>query len=212
MTKLEWDVGQRRYEEGVDRGVLYFAERESVVWDGLIGVDENPNVSRPTPLYFDGIVYNMQQETPEPTLTVRSFTYPYMLEDHVLGLTDGRTLVGTLEENQPFGFTYRSMTNHGYKIHLVYNVVATIDSVLYTTVNESASMEPFSFTLHTSPVHVQNPKLEKRANPSSHLFVDTGEANVYAVAEVERILYGAEDSQPRFLYPSELIDIFQRFP
>ena len=49
MAKLKWDqTGERLYETGVDRGVLYPADENGayptgVAWNGLINVTESPS-------------------------------------------------------------------------------------------------------------------------------------------------------------------------
>ena len=54
--KLVWDQsGEKFYETGVDRGVLFPMEGaaygEGEAWNGLISVDEQPSGAEPTPLY-----------------------------------------------------------------------------------------------------------------------------------------------------------------
>ena len=57
MTALVWDqVGERLYETGVDRGVLYLPGGSAVPWNGLISINEM--VSREVkPYYIDGIKF-----------------------------------------------------------------------------------------------------------------------------------------------------------
>ena len=61
--KIVWDqTGERFYETGVDRGVLYVQDDQGnypkgVAWNGLIGVTESPTGAEPTPLYADNIKY-----------------------------------------------------------------------------------------------------------------------------------------------------------
>ena len=62
MSKLIWDkTGERQYETGVDRGVLYLfkdgAYKNGVVWNGLTAVNESPSGAEPTALWADNIKY-----------------------------------------------------------------------------------------------------------------------------------------------------------
>lgn len=42
MPRVVWnDVGKKRYEAGVDRGVLYLPDGSGVPWNGLISVEED---------------------------------------------------------------------------------------------------------------------------------------------------------------------------
>jgi len=58
MSKLTWDdQGERFFEMGVDRGVLYVDSDPGVAWMGLISVTENVTGGEPRPYYLDGDKY-----------------------------------------------------------------------------------------------------------------------------------------------------------
>ena len=62
MSKLIWDAeGNRKYQTGVDQGVLYPMTGASygagVAWDGLTSVQASPSGAESTPLYADNIKY-----------------------------------------------------------------------------------------------------------------------------------------------------------
>ena len=63
MAKIEWDaVGERLYETGVDRGVLYIPDETGVydtgvAWNGLVTVNETPTGAEESPQYADNIKY-----------------------------------------------------------------------------------------------------------------------------------------------------------
>lgn len=201
MTKLDWSSAFRSYEAGVDRGVLYFG-REAVPWDGLVSVKQQPALKDATPSYFEGQIFNFDQELGDYQAEVEAFIYPYFLEDVVLAMSDGRTLVNTVDEDSPFGFSYRVSGNNGYRIHMVYNVVATIEAVEHATLTDSTDLDPFSFTFYTTPVDIPG------GRPTAHLVIDTSEATTEAVQQVEDILYGTEIYSARLPTVSELIEIF----
>lgn len=202
MSKLDWLNALKDYQQGVDRGVLYFGENDAFAWDGLISVTEDSSESDTKPLYFEGVLVNLDQDVSDYKATVEAFIYPYMLGDYVVGLSDGGTLSGTLAENQPFGFTYRTMTAHGYRLHLVYNVVATIDNITYSSLDDRVDLNPFTFDFYTTPTDVPN------ARPSSHIFIDSTETSPGILMEVESILYGSETTSPRFPTVAELVELF----
>ena len=57
MARLVWDnVGERFYEAGVDRGVLY-VDDVGTPWSGLVSVDETPTGGEARPFYIDGVKY-----------------------------------------------------------------------------------------------------------------------------------------------------------
>ncbi len=59
MSKLQWDkVGERYYETGVDRGVLFPMGKngvydKGVAWSGLTAINENPTGGEANPFYAD---------------------------------------------------------------------------------------------------------------------------------------------------------------
>ena len=67
MFKIKWDeVGERFYETGVDRGVLYVRETSGsndvpyangVAWNGLTAVNEKPTGAEPEAKYADNQKY-----------------------------------------------------------------------------------------------------------------------------------------------------------
>src|SRR5690349_17271301 len=77
MTKILWDQpGQRRFEAGVDRGVLYPNNSEGVPWNGLISVDEAVSGGETDAYYFDGIKYFDSVANEDFQATVQAYTYP----------------------------------------------------------------------------------------------------------------------------------------
>ena len=62
MSKLTWDqTGDRLYETGIDRGVLYPESGgtypKGVAWNGLTGFTESPSGADATTIYADNIKY-----------------------------------------------------------------------------------------------------------------------------------------------------------
>lgn len=202
MTRLEWETLPRNYETGIDRGVLYFDERESIPWDGLVRVQEQVAQSTGNPLYFDGVCYNLEQEISDYVASVEAFIYPYMLEDHILALCDGRTLTADNSASSVFGFSYRTTVLDGYHIHLVYNVTATVNDYAYESLTTDPSLKPFNFTFNTTPVQVPG------ARPTAHLVIRTPEINESKLFEIEKILYGSESSYPYFPSVDAVVDLF----
>ena len=64
MATLEWDeVGERKYQTGIDHGVLYLNDGTVVPWNGLRGMEESYNQEGQS-YYIDGVKY-LQRMTPE---------------------------------------------------------------------------------------------------------------------------------------------------
>ena len=130
-TKLKWDqVGERSYETGVSKGVLYpqvnGAYPKGVAWNGLTGVTESPSGAEASPLYADNIKYLNLLSAEEFGATVEAFTYP----DEFAECNGEKTLAEGVTVGQqkraPFGMSYQTKVGNdtdpeaGYKIHLIY--------------------------------------------------------------------------------------------
>lgn len=207
MVRLDWDNAFRAYEAGIDRGVLYFGE-EAITWEGLVSVTEEAPVSDLTPLYFEGLIANFSQQLEDYSATIEAFVYPYILDDVILALTDTRTLVSTVkDDDMPFGFTYRTTGNDGsYKIHIIYNVISVVEIITRATIDDSLDLEPFVFKFYTTPIDVPG------CRPTAHFVLDTAVASPSVVFRVEEILYGTPIFNPRLPAISELIELIAGTP
>lgn len=214
MSKILWDqVGERRYETGVDHGVLYLpddsgAYSEGYAWNGLTTVTESPSGAEATPQYADNIKYLNLISREEFGGTIEAFTYPdeFALCDGT-GLSNG-VRVGQ-QHRKSFGLSYRTLlgndqdgTDYGYKLHLVYNALAAPSEKAYGTVNDSPEAIAFSWALTTTPVDV--PGFE----PSAILTIPSRDVDADALSSLEDILYGTAGTDPRLPMPAEVLDLF----
>jgi hypothetical protein len=97
-----------------------------------------------------------------------------------------------------FSLSYRTRigndidgTDHGYKIHIIYNLVANPESYAYETFTDSgANPVEFGWTLTGTPV--QFPGMR----PLVHLSFDSTEIEPELLEALESMLYGTEDNSP----------------
>jgi len=83
MVKLAWDqVGDREYETGVDKGVLYLPDPTTgdydtgIAWNGLVTVTESPSGADAHPQYADNIKYLNLVAAEQFGGTIDAFTFP----------------------------------------------------------------------------------------------------------------------------------------
>jgi hypothetical protein len=213
MTALTWDqVGDRLYETGVDRGVLYVPVAgvydDGVAWNGLVSVTESPSGAEATPTYADNIKYLNLLSVEELGGTIEAYTYP-----DEFGQCDGTVApevgvsVGQQTRKQ-FGLCYRSLlgndtegTDHGYKLHLIYGALASPSEKPYSTVNDSPEAITFSWEFSTTPVPVTGLK------PSASLTIDSTKVGASALSTLEAVLYGSVGVDARLPLPDEVISI-----
>lgn len=194
--KLVWDQdGQKLYETGVDRGVLYpFDEGQygaGVAWNGLINVNESPSGAEPTALWADNRKYLELMSAEEFGFTIEAYMSPEEFDpcDGSLELAPG--VYAGQQNRKAFGFSYRTLigndaegTEYGYKIHIVYGAKAKPSSRDNATVNDSPEAMTLSWECSTTPIDVPGGK------PTSHLVIDSTKAGADKIAALEELLYG----------------------
>lgn len=213
MTRISWgDPGERFFEAGVDRGVLYVDDAEGVPWNGLISVAEAPTGGETTPYYVDGVKYFEKASNEEFEAEIEAYTYPVEFSE-----CDGTKLVkhglfATQQARKSFGLSYRTGigndTNgvqHGYKIHVVYNATAAPTSRENSTIGDT--VDPFNFTWKVTT----RPPRFKGYKPTAHFVIDSREAPVAVLETLENILYGNFENTSRLPSAPELLYIFESF-
>ena len=214
MTALEWDlVGERLYETGVDRGVLYHPDgsgqyNDGFAWNGLTTVTETPSGAEANPQYADNIKYLNLYSAEELGGTIEAFTYPdeFGLNDGTAQPTDG-VAIGQ-QGRKMFGLCYRTRlgndvdgTDHGYKLHLIYGATASPSEKAYASINDSPEAIAFSWDFATVPVAWSGGK------PTSLIVVDSTKVDPAALADLEAELYGDAGSDARLPLPDEVVTI-----
>ena len=224
MSKLQWDkVGERFYETGVDRGVLFPMGKGGVydkgtVWNGLTAINENPTGGEANPFYNKKKKYLNIIATEDFGFGIEAYTYPDEWEacDGSVEIAPGVT--AGQQTRKVFGLTYRTLIgndtdgqDHGYKIHLVYGAQAAPSQRNHGTVNESPEPTTMSWDATTTPVEVPG------AKPTAHLVIDSTKTPADKLAALEDILYGKDatteggddGTESRLPMPAEIIELFK---
>lgn len=214
MPKLVWDnTGERFYETGVDHGVLYPQDTSGayptgVVWNGLTAVTESPSGAEATPQYADNIKYLNLYSAEEFGATIEAFTYPeeFAVIDGTASPAAGVTI--GQQNRKAFGLCYRTLigndidgTDHGYKLHLIYNAMASPSEKAYATVNDTPEAITFSWELTTTPVPVDDYK------PTASITIDSTKLAEAKLAALEEILFGSDTETARLPSPNEVIEL-----
>ena len=203
MSKLIWDkVGERLYETGVDHGVLYPIQtggqyNKGVAWNGLSAVTESPSGAEPSPIYADNIKCDGSVEVAP-------------------GVFAGQ------QSRKQFGLSYRTIlgndvdsNDYGYKLHLVYNCLASVSEKGYTTVNDSPEAIALSWEFSTTPAEIAKIIDGKKLKPTAILTLDSTKIDAKKLAALEEILYGKDPTtpegndgvDPRLPFPDEVIEL-----
>lgn len=214
MTRVLWDqVGERFYETGVDRGVLYLPNAGvydmGYAWNGLTAVTESPSGAEATPIYADNIKYLNLQSTEEFGGTIEAFTYPDAFAECDGTATPHAGVAVAQQSRKSFGLSYRTLkgndvsgTDLGYKLHLVYGALAAPSEKAYATVNDAPEALAFSWAFSTTPVAVTGLK------NSALLTIDSADVSPANLTALEDALYGTAGTSPRLPLPDEVIAMF----
>lgn len=203
-NRLTWDdTGSRRFETGIDRGVLYpinaqGAYKPGVAWNGLTSISESPSGAEATALWADNIKYLNLYSAEEFGATIEAYTYPPEWEacDGSASLSSG-VVIGQ-QSRKKFGLCYRTRIGDdiegdakGYKLHLIYGCMASPSERSYSTVNDSPEAITFSWTITTTPVSVSDIS-NVSFKPTSVLTIDSTQVDETKLKTLEDILYGID--------------------
>jgi hypothetical protein len=190
MPAILWDQsGDRFYQAGVDRGVLYLPDGTGVPWNGLISINESVSGNEASPIYFDGVKFADVVTLGEFSASLKAYTYPdeFLQFEGVLEVGNGLFVT-----NQPvsrFNLSYRTKIGNddsgdlGYKIHVIYNLMAIPQSINYETIS-SVNVVEFEWAITSIPVEVSG------FHPTAHLIFDSRFMGSLLIEDIEHTLYG----------------------
>ena len=206
MSKLVWDqVGNRFYETGLDRGVLYLPNSIGIPWNGLTAVEEQFNNDITAPYFIDGVKYLDAQSTGDFAATLKALTYPdeFLECEGVISIANG--LYADNQEPKSFNLSWRTRIGNdvdgdlGYKLHLLYNAIAVPSDNDYETVSETSSAMEFSWSLTSMPTDVVG------YASTAYVVLDSRYLYSRLLPDVEAILYGDANNDATMPNLSDLI-------
>lgn len=208
---LTWDkVGEKLYETGVEKAVLFpmtssGSYGKGVAWNGISAINESPSGAEPTALYANNRKYLNLYSAEEYSGSIEAYTYPdeWKKCDGSADLTDGVSI--RQQSRSAFGLAYTTLigndtdgNSHGYKIHLIYNAMASPSSMDHSTVNESPEAPTMSWDFTTTPIDVEGFK------PTSVIEIDSTKTDADKLAAFEAILYGSTTADAKLPLPDEV--------
>lgn len=220
---LVWDKqGERFFEIGVDKGVLYPYTAEAkpgvgVAWSGLSSITESPEGAEATNIYADNMKYLVLRSVEDFKGTIEAYYFPDEWEEcdgsvrpeGTVGLKFGQ------QTRKMFGLCYRTKLgndtqgdNYGYKLHLVYGATASPSERQFDSVNDSPDVNPMSWEFETTSVPVTGYK------PLAHLEITSTDFHTEdekkLLKALEDKLYGTETTDPELPLPAEVIKLLTK--
>jgi len=192
-----WDaLGTHTFERGLDRGMLYLQQSSGlysggVSWSGLTSVSLSQNNTDFEPIYYDGYKITDVFNVSYVSGTISAFSYPDLMT-YAEGGDDQTNFITVNGQNfSRFAMSYRTQNSHdlnesaGYKIHILYNMVAQRTSRDFSTINDSSSAYEFTWDFSCTPSFAGS-----TLKPTSHVVIDTRKVSAGNVTLVENNLYG----------------------
>lgn len=206
MTELVWDkLDERIYETGLDKGVLYLPDGTAVPWNGLTSIIEKFD-RESSSVYYDGMKINEIVVVGDFSATMKAVTYP----DEFLeleGIVSIHTGVFLGEQNpKAFGLCYQTKIGNelegdsvGYKIHLIYNVIAIPNDKTYASLTDSPVLVEFEWNIMAVPEELVGYR------PAAHIIIDSRSIDPWLLENIEEILYGNTSTDAALIPIAELV-------
>lgn len=228
MSKLLWDqIGERLYETGVQKGVIYpqvaGAYPKGAAWNGLISVTESPSGAEATALYANDRKYLDLISNEEYGASIEAYMFPDEFAE-CNGLKELAAGVRLSQQaRKPFGLSFRSTigndelgNDYGYKLHIVYGCKAAPSENAHTSVNDSPEATTLSWEITTTAVEIPDVTIGEETvsfKPTAHFEFDSTKVSKEKLAALEAILYGTdgadggEGTEARLPLPAEIITL-----
>ena len=210
MPRITWDrVGERRFENGLDRGVLYLppdmsnlpnsepyedGALEGVPWNGLTSVDES-STSEKSEVYYDGRKISEIFTPGSFEGSLSAVTYPDEFVEIEGAHRIRRGLVATDQMPKMFGLSYRTFIgddsgNENYKIHILWNLTAVPANKTYNSISDDPELVEFEWDLTAIPEEIPG------MMPTAHLILDSRDFDPVLLEILENIIYGSPTNLP----------------
>lgn len=214
MARIEWDKpGDRRFEVGVSKGVLYPRKGAGVAWNGLTEVTHDPSSESPKETYLDGVKYENRVLPKDFSAVINAFTYPDEFANIIGDQNSGSGLYYGQQNPIEFGLSYQTLIGDdlsgmalGYKIHLIYNATAVTNNETSASVSDDPSPTDFAWNISTRGVVISGRK------PTAELVISSIEADPEKLSHLENILYGTLSGRPRLPDLWEVTQLFDDWP
>jgi hypothetical protein len=213
MTKLVWDsIGERYYENGASKGVI-FIDDSGYSWSGLVSVTVSPSGGEPRPFYIDGQKYRNLASAEEFEATIAAVGAPLEFAecDGLLSIQNG--LFAGQQKRKSFDLSYQTRISSdddedlGYKIHIVYNALASPSEREYRTLGDNSQPIEFSWKITTVPATTSFPATFG-IRPTAYFVVDSRYTPPEVLTLLDETLYGSDLSSSYIPAVGDLMDMF----
>lgn len=211
MPVITWDrIGERFYQSGVSKGVLYLPNGSVIPWNGITSITEKPKRGVSS-VYYDGSKINDLATLSEFQATLKALTYPEEFSDLESG---GELRPGFYVGDRPpqvFGISYVTNIgsdldeNLGYRIHLVYNVTAIPADRTFDTIGDNVEPVEFQWDITAIPEELTG------VRPTASVIIDSRKVDDWLLQDIEDRIYGTNETDPSLPPLQELHDLIMNW-
>lgn len=193
---ISWDnTGEKRYETGVERVVLFPTTDQGtygsgVAWNGVTAITASNTGGDETALWADDIKYASLRSAEEFGGTIEAYQCPDEFYQCDGSATPASGVIVGQQSRRAFGLSYETIigndvkgTDYGRLIHIVYGATASPSERSYQTINDSPDAITLSWEFKTTPVPAVG-----NLKPTAHIIIDDTKATELA-ATVRDMLY-----------------------
>lgn len=220
MSKMVWDeVGEKLYHIGVEQVALYPRDpsgeySKGFPWNGVSNITDTPSGGEPTDLYANDQKYLTLMSAENHGGSITAYMSPPEFDE-----CDGSVEIVTgvkvrQQKRKEFGLVYKSLVGndtednrYGYELHLVWGAKASPSEMSHDTVNDSPEAGELSWEYTTTPIRIDEDIEGKTLEPFAHMVIFSKTAE--HIADLEKILYGDADKEPKLPMPNEVIRILK---
>lgn len=211
--RLSWDgIGARLFRAGIDHGVLYPLREtgyaSGVPWNGLTGIDDGNTGHDKTFLYTDDRRSAVLFTPYDHGGTIKCYTYPDEFEECIGNEAILPGLYASAQGQLPFGLCYRIRigndvegTAYAYELHIVYGAYVSEAKTTVATLGSDAKAQEMSFGYES----IVEPIVDH--DPTAHIIISSRFISDEKMRELENVLYGTIDSDPRLPLPDEIYEM-----
>lgn len=141
--------------------------------------------------------------------SIQAYTYPNDFSECLGNLEVVPGLFMTQQKRKHFGLCYKTIegndvrgNDYGYKLHIVYDVLASPSDLGYQTMSDSPEANEMSWDLSAGTIFVSGHKPTPKLILDYRAMGELGLGNV--LHKIEDILYGTEETYATILYPSQI--------
>lgn len=203
---LNWDVvGERYFERGVDRVVIYLNDGEAIPWCGVVSISEDSVVST-SATYFEGNKVSSIVETDSFSASINAITFPEIVSKLEGSEEINRGLYLTNQHPRTFNMSYRTGigddlngAQSSAKIHILFDVMLVPSAREYVTINAESDVMTFEWQIVSIPPEVGNYR------PTAHVILDERSLPNAIRDQLYISLYGDGINPPGFNSAEDLI-------